>query len=73
MSPLLPGGGTSWGPDYAEWVTNLVQDLGAEASLCKLVLKGISNCAWKPRNLVRHCAKGQAPEQVSIWWNGALS
>lgn len=46
-------------PDYAEWVTNLVQDLGAEASLCKLVLKGISNCAWKPRNLVRHCAKGQ--------------
>lgn len=40
-------------PASAEWATNLVQDLGTEASLCELILKGISNCAWKPKKLMK--------------------
>lgn len=51
-------------PAGAEWATNLVQDLGTETSLCELILKGISNCTWKPRKLVKRCANWQGKARL---------
>lgn len=54
QEPLIPWRYISGNLHQHEWATNLVQDLSTEASLCELILKGVSNCAWKPRNPVKY-------------------